>query len=232
MFLFVSIINSAPEKGIDDKTVNTHFSLVLYSSFHLILPGIMPGLNKHYFNMFSVLRRYYGYRNPQNEVDSRLKCLSYHRNLFQGKDILDIGCNIGHITLSVARDFGAKSILGIDIDKNLIGIARKNTKYYVKSSDAPKTEKSGEKRRFKKRNCEFFPISMPILYGPIDIPGLSNNASDPPEFPNNVTFKQVSSDVSCPNILWARYISDSSCYRATIFWRMILFWLLNNRSLM
>lgn len=75
--------------------------------------------------------------------------------------------------------------MGIDIDKNLIGIARKNTKYYVKSSDAPKNEK-----RDSKKNCEFFPISMPILYGPIDIPGFSD-AGKGQEFPNNVTFKQV-----------------------------------------
>lgn len=133
--------------------------------------------------------RYYGYRNPQNEIDSRLKCLSYHRNLFEGKEILDIGCNIGHITLSVARDFGAKSILGIDIDKSLIGIARKNTKYYVSSSDTLKDE--GVKNQdVPKTNCEFFPISMPILYGPIDIPGF-NDGNKGNHFPNNVTFKQV-----------------------------------------
>lgn len=101
---------------------------------------------------------------------------------------MDIGCNIGHITLSVARDFGAKSVLGIDIDKNLIGIARKNTKYYVKSTDTSNDEmpKSDD---VPKSNCEFFPISMPILYGPIDIPGFSGGNKR--QFPHNVTFKQV-----------------------------------------
>lgn len=103
---------------------------------------------------------------------------------------MDIGCNIGHITLCVARDFGAKSVLGIDIDKSLIGIARKNVKYYVNTTHSTKMDKSGEKKRFKKQNCELFPISMPILYGPIDIPGL-NNDNEPQVFPNNVTFKQV-----------------------------------------
>lgn len=134
--------------------------------------------------------RYYGYRNPSNEIDNRLKCLSYHRYIFEGKDVLDIGCNIGHVTLSVARDFGAKTVLGIDIDKNLIGIARKNIKYYVNKPHPSKLDKAGDKKRVKKQNCEFFPISMPILYGPIDIPGL-NNANEPPVFPNNITFKQV-----------------------------------------
>lgn len=104
--------------------------------------------------------------------------------------MLDLGCNIGHVTLSVARDFGAKSVLGIDIDKNLIGIARKNVKYYVNNAHPPKLDRSCDKKRFKKQNCEFFPISMPILYGPIDIPGL-NDGNEPQVFPNNVTFKQV-----------------------------------------
>ncbi|XP_065155932.1 7SK snRNA methylphosphate capping enzyme bin3-like isoform X2 [Atheta coriaria] len=79
--------------------------------------------------------RYYGYRNAQHDVDARLKCFVSNRDLFERKDILDIGCNIGHITLTVARDFGARSVVGIDIDKNLIGIARKNIKHYVSSAN-------------------------------------------------------------------------------------------------
>lgn len=45
-----------------------------------------------------------------------------HRHLFQGKDILDIGCNVGHVSMCVARDLGAKTVTGIDIDGNLIGM--------------------------------------------------------------------------------------------------------------
>lgn len=40
-----------------------------------------------------------------------------------------------------------------------------------------------------KSNSEFFPIAMPILYGPIDIPGFHDTQGT--EFPKNVTFKQV-----------------------------------------
>jgi 7SK snRNA methylphosphate capping enzyme len=50
--------------------------------------------------------------------------------LFYNKDVLDIGCNIGHVTYLIARDLGAKTVLGIDIDNSLIQIARKNAKYY------------------------------------------------------------------------------------------------------
>lgn len=81
--------------------------------------------------------RYYGYRNPHHEMDFRLKCFLDHKHLFFDKDILDIGCNIGHITLSVARDFGARSAVGLDIDKKLINIARKNVKHYVNFAPTP-----------------------------------------------------------------------------------------------
>ncbi|CAH1987560.1 unnamed protein product [Acanthoscelides obtectus] len=76
--------------------------------------------------------RYYGYRNPGNDPDPRLRVLMHNQYLFQNKDILDIGCNIGHITLTIARDLRAKSALGIDIDPKLIQIAKKNVRHYVK----------------------------------------------------------------------------------------------------
>lgn len=139
--------------------------------------------------------RYYGYRNPQNELDPRLRCFYHHRHLFEGKDILDIGCNIGHITLSIARDFRARSIVGMDIDKNLISIARKNIKHYVLSDvpkeEGPPVEVKSRSRKKSTGGSEFYPISMPILYGPIDIPGYTNEKKLEQGFPNNVTFVQV-----------------------------------------
>ncbi|KAJ8952143.1 hypothetical protein NQ318_018479, partial [Aromia moschata] len=115
---------------------------------------------------------YYGYRNPNNDVDYRLRVFSHHPYLFENKDILDIGCNIGHITLSVARDFGARSITGIDIDPKLISIARKNIKHYVKTVESPRPDEA-------------------------QIPKLSKTKSSFHDthkgkgFPNNVTFKQT-----------------------------------------
>lgn len=54
-------------------------------------------------------------------MDVRLKVFEMNRHLFNHKDVLDIGCNVGHISIAVARDFGAKSVMGIDIDNKLIG---------------------------------------------------------------------------------------------------------------
>ena len=72
--------------------------------------------------------QYYGYRNPGNIEDLRLQ---YFKNSwFEDKEVLDIGCNIGHITISVAKNFSPLKVVGIDIDKKLIQIANKNIKHY------------------------------------------------------------------------------------------------------
>lgn len=133
--------------------------------------------------------RYYGYRNPHHDVDPRLNAFAQRKEMFFGRDVLDIGCNIGHITLSVARDFAAHSVTGIDIDRKLIGIARRNIKHYVNCVRSPA---SNEEPASEARDCDasFFPMSMPINYGPIDVPGFTKNR-DHKGFPYNVTFVQV-----------------------------------------
>lgn len=122
-------------------------------------------------------------------MDPRIKVFSRHKGLFLQKDILDIGCNIGHITLSVARDFGAKSVTGIDIDRTLVNIARKNIKHYVNCVQSPASNEEND-RRVSVSDTNFFPKSMPINYGPIDIPGFTKNQQHM-GFPYNVTFVQV-----------------------------------------
>ncbi|XP_014211808.1 7SK snRNA methylphosphate capping enzyme [Copidosoma floridanum] len=131
--------------------------------------------------------RYYGYRNPHHEVDPRLTIFGQRKELFEGKNVLDIGCNIGHITLSVARDLAAQSVTGIDIDKKLIKIARKNVKHYINcyQSQSPAVAEDGT---VKEADPNVFPISMVINYGPIDIPGFTKHEYK--GFPYNVTFVQ------------------------------------------
>ena len=65
---------------------------------------------------------------------------------FYKKNVLDIGkaylfrqqvftgCNVGYLTLSIARDYSPRRILGIDIDEHLIGVARKNIRHYCDSA--------------------------------------------------------------------------------------------------
>ncbi|XP_047312121.1 probable RNA methyltransferase At5g51130 [Impatiens glandulifera] len=64
-------------------------------------------------------RHYYGYRIGQGlDEDPRIKVMK--KEWFEGKDCLDIGCNAGSITISIARKFDCRSILGIDIDDALV----------------------------------------------------------------------------------------------------------------
>ncbi len=82
--------------------------------------------------------QYYGYRNPGNIEDLRLQ---YFKSVwFEDKEVLDIGCNIGHITISIGKNFSPLKVVGIDIDKKLIQIANKNIKHYMdtRSEDGTK----------------------------------------------------------------------------------------------
>lgn len=76
--------------------------------------------------------QYYGYRyagGPQGHgsggtQDPRL--LTLREAWFAGKDCLDIGCNAGQFTISIARRFGVRTMLGVDIDEELVHKARAN----------------------------------------------------------------------------------------------------------
>ncbi|CAH1774200.1 unnamed protein product [Owenia fusiformis] len=115
--------------------------------------------------------RYYGYRNPHSEEDNRLNLMK--SRWFEDMDVLDIGCNVGHITLSIARDFKPKKITGIDIDSNLISIARKNIRHYISK---------------EKHGASDYPVSMSVCYGPLAAPKVP--IAESPGYPNNVMFVQ------------------------------------------
>ena len=124
-----------------------------------------------------------------------MKVLAELTDLFYGKDVLDIGCNIGHVTFSVARDFGAKSVVGMDIDRKLINIARKNVQYYINDT-AQSSSPLASKKNFDFRNCNDPNLTncdnvtelLPTEYRPIK--SVSNTFHE--QFPFNVSFVQVS----------------------------------------
>ncbi|KAA8523144.1 hypothetical protein F0562_009567 [Nyssa sinensis] len=83
--------------------------------------------------IFGNYRNYYGYRIGQDlEEDPRLKYLK--KEWFEGNDCLDIGCNNGLITITIAKKFCCRSILGIDIDGDRIEDAYWNLRKTVKMS--------------------------------------------------------------------------------------------------
>ncbi|EFP07516.1 hypothetical protein GCK72_006587 [Caenorhabditis remanei] len=128
-----------------------------------------------YFNRkyrYGNFDRYYGIRLNPGETDKRLS--AFDKAWFEHKSILDIGCNVGFLTLSIAKDFSPRRILGIDIDEHLIGVARKNIRHYCDHETAV----AGK-----------FPVSFGVQFGTI-----SQRTEEPrpfsTKFPDNVWFKK------------------------------------------
>ncbi|KAJ3680741.1 hypothetical protein LUZ60_017019 [Juncus effusus] len=86
-------------------------------------------------------KSYYGYRIDKNvKEDPRLAV--FKREWFEGKDCLDIGCNQGIVTIALANKFHCKSIVGIDIDSDLIDTAYWNLRKAVRQANANKFKNS------------------------------------------------------------------------------------------
>lgn len=137
-----------------------------------LTPAELRKARQEHFNnryCYGNFDRYYGARLEPGQKDSRLSILQ--KEWFEKKSVLDIGCNVGFLTLSIARDFGPRRILGIDIDDHLIGVARKNIRHYCD------------------QNIEFvgkFPASFCTNFGPISNHTLSFST----KFPDNVWFRR------------------------------------------
>uniref|UniRef100_A0A8C5NX72 RNA methyltransferase n=1 Tax=Jaculus jaculus TaxID=51337 RepID=A0A8C5NX72_JACJA len=136
--------------------------------------------------------KYYGYRNPSCE-DVRLKVLK--PEWFRGRDVLDLGCNVGHLTLSIACKWGPSRMVGLDIDPWLIHSARQNIRHYLSeelrlpsqtSEGDPGTE--GEEGTANVRKRSSFPASLTATRGPIAAPQVPLDGADTSVFPNNVVF--------------------------------------------
>ncbi|XP_050080038.1 7SK snRNA methylphosphate capping enzyme bin3 [Anopheles maculipalpis] len=76
--------------------------------------------------------RYYGYHSLNEYIDVRLKVFLRNAYLFRDKDVLDIGCNVGLMTIAIAKMLHPKSATGIDVDGKLVAKARKNLSKYVR----------------------------------------------------------------------------------------------------
>ncbi|XP_072255318.1 7SK snRNA methylphosphate capping enzyme [Pyxicephalus adspersus] len=138
-------------------------------------PPCFQGKEKNRFQ-FGNYCRYYGYRNPSRSDDPRLKALK--PEWFRGKAVLDIGCNVGHLTLCVAQKLEPSLIVGLDIDGSLIKAARQNIRHYLSEN----AKKDGS-----------FPMALAAIRGPIVAPVLSTEAGKKSEeesrvFPHNVAF--------------------------------------------
>lgn len=101
-------------------------------------------------------------------VEQRLNL--FLKEWFEGKNCLDIGCNTGKVTLLIAKHFVPEKIVGVDIDPNLIKIAKKKAKEF-KMAD---------------KDLSRYPVSFSLTYGPIvETIALDSKRKD---FPNNIFF--------------------------------------------
>ena len=152
--------------------------------------------------------RYYGYRHLVHaEDDPRLEFIK--PEWLRGKDVLDIGCNVGRVTFQIASSrFEPRSVIGMDIDKSLIAAARKSLSHLASVSVKPEViTKSGVKNEVKREegadedggdaNGLIFPQNIPMIFGPLDptsgLPDTSKRDTSAPansaqQFPKNVKF--------------------------------------------
>lgn len=135
---------------------------------------------------YGIYSYYYGYRTPSLNVDPRLA--AFRPEWFRGKKVLDIGCNVGHMTLAIAKNWSPSHILGLDIDGGVVHAARQNLRHFL--SELQKQEvRQDAGREEKPREVETlrtFPVSFRLCRGPIAAPPLLPPA--PGVFPNNVSF--------------------------------------------
>ncbi|KAI4875969.1 hypothetical protein NFI96_022101 [Prochilodus magdalenae] len=78
---------------------------------------------------YGTYSHYYGYQTPALNRDPRLAV--FRPEWFRGKKVLDIGCNVGHLTLAIAKHWSPAHILGLDIDGRLVHAARQNLRHFL-----------------------------------------------------------------------------------------------------
>lgn len=104
-------------------------------------------------------RGYYGYRKNDHRLDF-LKMEWIHN-----RTCLDIGCNSGKVTLEISIRLKPFSIVGIDLDEDLITSANETLKKRQEKSSKP--------------DPKTFPISFSLVYGPLNY------------YPFNISFQRA-----------------------------------------
>lgn len=129
--------------------------------------------------------------------DERIGCLK--KEWFEGKSVLDIGCNRGHITYAIARLFSPKFIVGIDIDIKMINMANRDLHLHIDDcimknfSEIRKNQAAKLKLEAgdidNKTYVEIpnhFPLASYIDHGPLVAE--KDNVDEIQKFPNNIVF--------------------------------------------
>ncbi|KAH9986344.1 Bicoid-interacting protein 3-domain-containing protein [Russula compacta] len=144
---------------------------------------------------------YHGYRyHHPGAHDSRLALLP--RELFANACVLDVGCNEGWVSCEIAQSWGARRVVGVDIDDTLVRMAwrRRRTLW---SHQAPSSEMSFQSKFHPKRKRvphplappepNHFPASCQHMFGPLPIPPTDTIDLSASEntFPHNISFRRA-----------------------------------------
>lgn len=105
--------------------------------------------------MYGNYKQYYGKRILDKDFhDIRLDVFATQPELFHGKHLLDIGCNSGHLSIQIAKKFGAKSLIGLDIDRSLASDAQTAINNIKRASNVSVTAAAGK-----------FPYNVKFVHG-------------------------------------------------------------------
>ncbi|XP_013929880.1 PREDICTED: 7SK snRNA methylphosphate capping enzyme [Thamnophis sirtalis] len=111
---------------------------------------------------------------------------------FRGREVLDVGCNVGHLTLSLAKKWEPARMVGLDIDGALIHSARQNIRHYLseemQQEQQPQPQDGPGEREGAPPAKKTFPASLAASRGPIAAPRVPQDGVDATVFPNNVIF--------------------------------------------
>lgn len=132
--------------------------------------------------------------------DERISCL--RKEWFEGKSVLDVGCNRGHITYAIARLFSPKFIIGIDIDIKMINMANRDLHLHIEDcimknsleirqqqAAKLKLEAGDDNMRNYIEIPNHFPLANYIEHGPlITEKKEEDNEGETQTFPNNIVF--------------------------------------------
>lgn len=118
-------------------------------------------------------------------IDHRIDLLD--ESIFNGKNILDIGCNSGNIAIALARKYKPAYIKGIDIDDGLIKKANINLRA-VYSLGKPNSQEPPAHIDLSLRS-HYFPQCMSNMFGlvPMAVPPNFEKTA----FPWNVEFETM-----------------------------------------
>ncbi|KAH8295361.1 hypothetical protein KR018_010396 [Drosophila ironensis] len=100
-------------------------------------PAGKAKFNKDALFVYGNYKHYYGKRILDKDFhDIRLDVLGTQPDLFRDKQLLDIGCNSGHLSMQIASMFKVKSLVGLDIDAGLVKDAQNRVAYLKRTAIA------------------------------------------------------------------------------------------------